>query len=260
MDTTARINSKLYFDLFKKGGDKLLAVYCILKQSRQGEIKYYAYKSSNNKTVSGYGLLKAKTNLSLNTIKKYVPVLIDMGLCFIDKNGDFVLIGSEKLKIRYSCSKLVPIKIGKNLTETSHNAFIVRLHSNLRSQEIQISKKKYLRELKGKAKHSNKANTELQGRLNYLGEQSPLTDNILLSNKGFSNLKSGQENKSGGFYQKKVLISMGLISSERRFKRIKKISYVEYLSLRNNNCIPYTYKYNNNYIIEELVSKIKILP
>jgi len=259
MNTTARINSKLYYDLFQKGGCNLVAVYCILKQSRQG-IKYYAYKSSNNKTVSGYGLLKAKTNLSLNTIKKYVPILIDMGLCSIDKNGDFNVLGGEKTKILYNCEKIVPIKIGKNLTETKHNAYMVILNSNLRSQEIQISRKKHLSELKGKAKYSSKAYRELQRRLKASGEQSPLTDNVILSNKGFSNLKSGQENKAEGFYQKKVLISMGLISSERRFKRIKKVSYEEYILLRNNKSIPYTYKYNNNYIIEELVSKIKILP
>jgi hypothetical protein len=120
----ARISSKLYFDLYQKGGDKLIAVYVILKTSRNGEIKYYSHKSKNNKFVGGFSLLRSKTNLTLHSIKKYVPILIDMGLCFIDKNGDFVMIGNEKIKDLYNSRKLVPINIGVNLSETSLYSFM----------------------------------------------------------------------------------------------------------------------------------------
>lgn len=258
---TARINSKLYFDLFDRGGDKLIAVYSILKTSRNNQIKYYAYKASNNKTVSGFGLLKAKTNLPLNTIKKYVPVLIDMGLCYIDKNGDFVILGGEKTKELYSCTKLVPIKIGRNLIDTAANSFVVRLHSKQKAQEIQIQKKKYLSELQGKAKYSNDAQKKLKKMLNFskAGETS-LTDNILLSNKGFATLNKFTDNKSSGQYYKRVLKNKGLISTERRYKRISQLSYNDYKSLRNNNCISSSQLFNNGWLIEELVSSFSILP
>ena len=137
---TARISSKLYSALFKEGGDKLIAVYSVLKTSRGGEVKYYAYTSKNRKFISGYSLLRAKTILTLHTIEKYVPTLIDMGLCFIDKNGDFVLVGNQKLKKQYN-NKLLPIKIGVNLTDTAYNSLAVRVFSMEKTQKTQIEKK-----------------------------------------------------------------------------------------------------------------------
>ena len=51
------INSKLYADLFSLGGDNLVAVYCMLKFSKNGEIKIYKEKNRNI-----YHTLKTKTN------------------------------------------------------------------------------------------------------------------------------------------------------------------------------------------------------
>ena len=137
----ARLNSRLYFDLLVRGGDKLIAVYSILKTSRNGEVKYYAYKSKNNKFVSGYALLRAKTSLTLHIIEKYVPMLIDMGLCFIDKNGDFVLLGNDKTNELYNSRKLVPVTIGANITETVLFSFAVRSFSAEKKQQTEINKK-----------------------------------------------------------------------------------------------------------------------
>lgn len=259
MNKTVRIPSKLYHDLYTRGGDKLVAIYCIIKSSRNGEDKYAIYKSKNNKVVAGYNLIKAKTVLSLSSIQKFVPILIEMGVCSIDFNGNFIVLGGEKLKQKYNCKKLVPISIGKNLKETMENSFIVRLHSNFTQQEKKINKKKYLSELKCKAKYSHKAYTELKRRLKNMGELSPLTDNIILSNKGFSRVQSGEEKKSNGAYLKSKLVKRGLISTERRFKRICQLSYSNYKEYKNNDVFPINYIYNNGWVLEELVSKINLM-
>src|SRR5690606_20070647 len=133
MDTkkVVRINSRLYYDLFshENGGDRLIAFYCILKASRKNDSRFRAFISKNNKLVSGYGLLRAKTNLSLSTIEKYMPILIEKGLCTLEENGDVSLLGNQKTKELYSCEKLVPIVIDENLVKTSLHVLAVRVKS-----------------------------------------------------------------------------------------------------------------------------------
>lgn len=229
----ARISSKLYFDLFEReGSDKLIAVFSILKASRTGD-KYYAYTSKNNKFIGGYSLLRAKTILTLHVIKKYVPVLIDMGLVSILDNGNVYIMGGEKIKTLYSSRKLVPIVIGKNLNDTADNAFIVRTHSAQLQQERQIIKKQNRSELLKQL--SNPTNYKLYKRAQRLskrmgGEEITIIDEVVLSNQGYAVLKKGAiDNKPVGCYWKQKLVKKGLIESKRRYTRLKKMSYGEYL-------------------------------
>ena len=229
----ARISSKLYFDLFEReGSDKLIAVFSILKTSRT-EDKYYAYTSKNNKFIGGYSLLRAKTILTLHVIKKYVPVLIDMGLVSILDNGNVYIMGGEKIKTLYSSRKLVPIVIGKNLNDTADNAFIVRTHSAQLQQERQIIKKQNRSELLKQL--SNPTNYKLYKRAQRLskrmgGEEITIIDEVVLSNQGYAVLKKGAiDNKPVGCYWKQKLVKKGLIESKRRYTRLKKMSYGEYL-------------------------------
>lgn len=254
----ARINSRLYFDLFERGGDRLIAVYAILKTSRNGEIKYYSYTAKNNKFIGGYSLLRAKTNLTLHTIEKYVPTLMEMGLCFIDNNGDFVMLGNEKVKELYNNRKLVPIVIGKNITETAYNVVSVRLFSAEKQQLKQIEVKQNRSELLKQA--SNPSNPKLYKKAKralkkYEGVDLTVIDKTVLSNQGFAVLKDGTvNNKSKGAYWKKVLKRNGVVKTNRRFEPICEMPYAEYLQIKNSGYKAKKHTFNNGFLSEELVS------
>lgn len=249
----ARISSQLYFDLFKRGGDKLIAVYSILKTSRNNDIKYYAYTAKNNKFIGGYYLLRSKTNLTLHSIKKYVPVLIDMELCFIDKNGDFVLIGNEKIKQKYN-TKLVPIKIGFNLTDTVYNSLTVRLFSAEKSQKTQIEKKQTRSEI---IAYGSKKMSKYYDKK--YGHNLEVNEKTVLSLQGFGDLKHGETNnirniKSSGAYYKKKLREKGIVKTKREFKKLEKSTYSEYVQMKKYFTIGRKITYKNGWIVEEQIS------
>jgi hypothetical protein len=255
---TARISSKLYSALFEEGGDKLISVYATLKTSRNGEVKYYAYTAKNNKSVSGYHLLRAKTNLTLHSIKKYVPVLISMGLCFIDKNGDFVLIGNEKLKEKYN-KKLVPVKIGANLVDTAYNSLAVRAFSAEKNQKTQIEKKQTRSEII--AYGSKRLAKYYESKY---GDNLEVNEKIVLSLQGFGDLKHGEDNiikdiKSSGAYYKKKLREKGIIKTKREFKKLKKTTYSEYLQVKKYLNVGNRIIYKNGWIVEEQISSFSVL-
>lgn len=256
-----RIDSKLYFDLFSKGGDKLIAVYSILKSSRNSEVKYYAYKSKNNKFVSGYSLLRAKTNLTLHSIQKYTPILIDMGLCFIDKNGDFVLLGNTKTKELYNSKKLVPIIIGANVTETALYSFAVRSFSAEKKQKTEINKKLTRSEilLQGANPKNYKQYKRAKTTLKRFGEVTNLNEKTVLSLQGFGVLKHSKDNcigdiKSSGSYWRKKLKKANIIKTKREFKTVKKMSFSEYLTFKKYGDLTNRHTYKNGYLVKEVIS------
>lgn len=253
----ARPNSKLYFDLYQQGGDKLIAVYAILKTSREELDKYYSYTSKNNKTVSGYALLRSKTILTLHSIKKYVPILINMGLCNIEPNGDVHITGGEKLNKEYKCRKIVPIVIGKNIVETALNAVSVRAFSMQMQQERQINNKQNRSELLLQV--SNPTNYKLYKKAKKLekrlaGEKIIILDKVVLSNQGYAVLKNGiVDNKSMGQYWKKRFTSGGIVKSNRRFERIKQMSYEDYQKVKSTSKNK-RLVYSKGFLCEELIS------
>jgi hypothetical protein len=263
VSVVVRIPSKLYFDLWSTGnsiqglsGDKLIAVYSILKSYRSGEIKYYSYKSKNNKTVSGLSLLRSKTVLTLSVIEKYVPVLIEMGLCFIDKNGDFVVLGGEKIKELYNSYKLVPIVVGKNLNDTATNCISVRIHAKYDEQKKMISKKQYRSEiiLQGLNPRTNKEYRIGKSFYKRFGDFEIL-DNTVLSNQSYAVLKDDSaDNKSKGHYWKNKLKKAGILKTKREFERIKKMSYSFYLGLKASGSLANSVTYVKGYLVEEKIS------
>lgn len=254
----ARISSRLYFDLLQKGGDRLIAVYSILKTSRE-EDKYYSYTSKNNKFLGGYSLLRAKTILTLHSINKYVPILIDMGLISILDNGDIYVMGGEKIKELYSSRKLVPIKIGKNLNDTADNVMSVRVFSAKHQQERQIVKKQNRSELLSQL--SNPTNYKLYKRAKRLlkrmcGEEITILDEVVLSNQGYAYLKNGTEdNKPMGCYWKQKLVKKGVIKSERRYTKKQKMSFTEYVLFKKN--YPHNKAvYRNGFLCKEEIATL----
>lgn len=234
--TVVRIPSLLYKDLFDLGGDKLIAVFSILKGSREGQIKYYSYKAKNNKTVSGYSLLRHKTCLSLHSLKKYVPLLIEAGLCEFHPNGDFTIAGNRVLKKMYN-TKLVPITLGKNFIDTQYNSFSVRLHSSSKGQKIMISKKRHRSELLSRFDDPRNYKEYKASRkvLKKYGGNIQITDKVVLSNQRYSEFKGKCGSKSSGSYYKGQLIKKGIIKSKRQFTLIKKMTYAEYVQHKKYN-------------------------
>lgn len=253
-----RINSRLYFDLFNKGGDKLISTYCILKSNPDAFSTYYSFKSGNNKEVSGFNILRSKTNLTLHTLKKYVPILIDMGLCYFNHIGNFVLIGNNKTNTLYNSKKIIPIKIGKNLTDTAYNCISIRIHSAQKQQQKQIIKKQNQKELLSqvanpKNSKSYRQAVKLKKQLN--GLEIEITDKTVLSNKGYAVIKDGTtDNKSKGSYWKNVLKNKGIVETKRQYKKIRKISIEEFNSLKNNGLISSNLSFYRGYLVEELIS------
>lgn len=253
-----RINSKLYFDLFKKGGDRLIAFYCMLKNVKGREEKLLSFKSKNNKNVSGISLIRNKTGFTLHTIKKYVPTLIEMGLLSFECNGNVCLLGNRRSKILYSSYKMIPIIIGDSITQTALNAFAVRVDSAQRQQKKMIDKKIDRRVLLNQAVNPSNLRLykkALKFKKKYGDIDLTIVEQTVLSNEGFSNLKSeANVTKSKGAYWKRKLKKSGLITTERRFEKIKKMSYKDYLKIKLSGHHNTTYTYYKKYLVKELIS------
>lgn len=255
MSKIHRIPSTLYFDLYKRGGDKLVAVFSILKTSKKGDIKYQSFTSKNGKHVSNYNLIRHYTGLTLHSIKKYTDILAEMELCYFEDNGSFVIKGNNKLKKEYT-RKLIPILIGKNIVDTSYNSFLVRLHSNDQKQQKAIAKKTHQRVLKSKKEedltyHDIKQLKRLKKNRNEVGF---FTDKSVLSIKSYAVVKDGSENnKSKGLYWKRKMIQKNLIETKRQFEVISKITKSEYNKIKH--CLPKNVLFNNSgCLVEEKTS------
>lgn len=255
----ARINSRLYFDLFTRGGDKLVATFSVLKTSRT-EDKYYAYTAKNNKFVGGYALLRAKTNLTLHTIQTYLPSLIDMGVVRIQSNGDVYIMGGDKVSELYNSKKLVPIIIGKNIVSTALSSLSVRSNSAEKQQKIQIEKKQYRSELLKQASKPTDYKTyrKIKRLIKKLGtDKIEIVDTVILSNQGYALLKHGiSDNKSMGCYWKNRLVKNGFIKSKRRFTKLHKMTYADYKNYIY--CYPNVKAvYKNGFLCKEEIASLK---
>ena len=241
---------------------KLVATYAILKTSRNGNIKYRSYTSKNNKKVSGYGLLRKETGLSLHTLKKYTPVLIALKLASFDDNGDFILLGNRKTKqlTEKRTNKLAPITIGKNLTETRYSVMKIFLHSKQKRIHFCKDRKHTRREIiKGNPK--NKKESSLYKKMiknpNKYGLDN-YNDNCVLSNMGYSKLLFDEEdNKQLGSYYKSIFRERGLIRSNRQFKSVRSMSRGEYLRTVDRKKSP-KMSWRRGELVEELVATFEV--
>lgn len=243
------INSKLYADLFSLGGDNLVAVYCMLKFSKNGEIKIYKEKNRNI-----YHTLKTKTNLSVTTLRKYIKQLVKLEVCYFDSVGNFVLKGNNKLNKEYKKRKLTRVKVG-SYKQTRLFSFAVRIRTMERLQKKAIDRKgeqnKILaRQRKGYCITKREKNF-LRSCEMYKSEGDYNNAKTVLSNQGYSKLKKGYEaSKSVGYYWKKNLVSAGIIKTERRFKFLRKGTLSDYLQNRE---FDRTIVYKKGKIYKELI-------
>ena len=242
------INSKLYADLFSLGGDNLVAVYCMLKFSKNGEIKIYKEKNRNI-----YHTLKTKTNLSVTTLRKYIKQLVKLGVCYFDSVGNFVLKGNNKLNKEYKNKKLVRVKVG-SYKQTRLFSFAVRIRTMERLQKKAIDRrheqnKILARQRKGYSITKREKNF-LKSCEMYKSE-GDYNAKTVLSNQGYSKLKKGYEaSKSVGYYWKKNLVSAEIIKTERQFKFLRKGTKLDYLQNRE---FDRTIVFKNGKIYKELI-------
>lgn len=225
------LNSKLYSFLFEEGGDELISVYSMLRFYKRGQIKYY-----NEGKLTGYKLLHEKTKLSLTTLKRYVPQLIELNLCSFDTHNQLVIAGTTKIDklFKNKKSKRVPVEIG-TYKQTKLFSFRVRI---LRMEQFQknridrryelnniIEKKNNNRFLSRSEHLKYKAMRDIDWEYYESGNFEP---NTVLSNQGYSKLKG----KNSGAYWKKQLVSAGVIKTKRNIKLMRKCTKEEYQKIK----------------------------
>ena len=224
------INSKLYADLFSLGGDNLVAVYCMLKFSKNGEIKIYKEKNRNI-----YHTLKTKTNLSVTTLRKYIKQLVKLEVCYFDSVGNFVLKGNNKLNKEYNKEKLVRVKVG-SYKQTRLFSFFVRIRTMERLQKKAINRKHEQNKILARQRKGyciTKREKNFLKSCEMYKSEGDYNAKTVLSNQGYSKLKKGYEaSKSVGYYWKKNLVSAEIIKTERQFKFLRKGTLLDYLQNR----------------------------
>ena len=224
------INSKLYADLFSLGGDNLVAVYCMVKFSKNGEIKIYKEKSRNI-----YHTLKTKTNLSVTTLRKYIKQLVKLEICYFDSVGNFVLKGNNKLNKEYKKEKLVRVKVG-SYKQTRLFSFFVRIRTMERLQKKAIDRRHEQNKILARQRKGHcitKREKNFLKSCEMYKSEGDYNAKTVLSNQGYSKLKKGYEaSKSVGYYWKKNLVSAEIIKTERQFKFLRKGTLLDYLQNR----------------------------
>jgi ssDNA-specific exonuclease RecJ len=270
-----RIDSKQLNRMLELGGESLVAIYAELKAFRNSEERYKPIKhNSNNKVSTGYSLLTKCTGISKTTLKKYVPMLIELGLVYFDSSNGALHINGYKKIVLSKSKKLVPILIRSSFSETRASVQFILLNSN-RDAQIKAAVKKQT--LKDKFKLSlspkgilTKKDYEKICNLRKKGITKPsqlkVVKDVILSNQGFASiLTQGSTSKSNGHYYKKKFTKLGLIETRRRFKDVlgRQISFEEYLGWRYSakqggiNVDRITWRKGR--AVEELVSSISIV-
>ena len=242
------INSKLYADLFSLGGDNLVAVYCMLKFSKNGEIKIYKEKNRNI-----YHTLKTKTNLSVTTLRKYIKQLVKLEVCYFDSVGNFVLKGNNKLNKEYKKEKLVRVKVG-SYKQTRLFSFFVRIRTMERLQKKAIDRRHEQNKILARQRKGHcitKREKNFLKSCEMYKSEGDYNAKTVLSNQGYSKLKKGYEaSKSVGYYWKKKLVSAEIIKTERQFKFLRKGTLLDYLQNRE---FDRTIVFKNGKIYKELI-------
>lgn len=209
-----------YDALLKCGGDGLIAVFCHLRFYKTDTVYYKEGRAGV------YGMLTKRTGLSRNTLKKHLPMLMDLGIVCVHENGNVAITGrksSGRLLERKKTTKYIPIEIGPKFTDTKTNVYFVRVHSNLRGQEKQIAKKSKRIELlnaEPRTLKEHKAKERLLKKTSIDEIKNSYRENGTISNCLFDALKKCDpeiiKSTARGNYQKRKLVSKGDIGQQRQ--------------------------------------------
>jgi len=250
---TVRLPSYIYHELYTLGGDKLVAVFCTLKFFNT-EIKYRSYTSKNNRKVEGYGLLRNKTNISLSVLEKYVPILLEKRYVTFMDNGDVCVLGNNALKRRdkKKGKKLIPIRIGKNISETALYSYYVRVRSSEDNQKKMIAKKQHRREIINQNTDSVEKENAKKKVLSLFGDSFELTDKVVMSNRYLTSLLNPEIDYTTNYIKRK-LVAKELLFSKRQFRILMRMDYTSYERMYGKNPIK-NLIYHKGYLTTEISS------
>jgi hypothetical protein len=237
------VEYSIIFNTIGVNSDTLCSIFVHLRGSKNGKRRY-----EPKGKLKHYSLLKSETGLSRHTIEKYVPLLIELGLVRLNKDGGVTVIGFDTsfktLRTTQSRKKYIPIDMHKSHIKTAVSVGAVRIKNSINNQIKYIDKKntqtKLLKrhDFQIKNPHLNilsKAEFKAVGKilLKYGSKEKFLStycEEIILSHQGFANLNKFVD----GRYFKKQLVDCGIIESKIRTEKLtKKISYKKFLSLKN---------------------------
>ena len=259
------INSKLYSELFSKGGDDLIAVYLTIKKFKGNNNRILPIRTKNNRVIKHYRLLQKTTGITIKKLQKYTPVLLEMKLCNFSKDGGFYLKGNNKINSEYKKQngrlKFIKIQVFEKISATVLNSFAFRLQSLKRIQSIQIEKKRFqintIRKVNSNVFLSKKEYRAYKNILkkNIKIDPKNFCDKNVLSNKGFASLKNNEvDNKSKGFYWKKKLVQNSIIKTKRIFSFVAYCDYSDYRRIKiETNNVKLVFK--NGSMYEESISE-----
>lgn len=235
--TKEYISGKLYSTLFDRGGDSLVAFYCILRKSRKesGDSHFYAYTSRSGKVVKGSNLIRNKTGITLSVIKNNLPKLVDLDLVSLPTEGHVILEGTNKTNKKLYGSdyvKHIPIEVS-TFKLTKLYSYFIRIHSLERVQRRTYKRKQ---DRKEQLKHIEsgfipqgmykRCISTYKKHLKDPSIVSGTLEKAVLSLQGFAKYKDdSSDNKSKGAYWKRKLVSNGLLTTKRRYEEIKSLRF-----------------------------------
>lgn len=259
------INSRLYKLLLDEGGDKLIAIYLILKSSKNAKNRIFPEITTQGKSIKFYRLLHKKTKLSEATLKKYVPKLISLGICNFSADGGFYIEGNNKTNKKFNKKYCLKIAVS-NINETALNSYFVRIKALEKTQIKNIEKHQRQINIMSRAERGFNLKKSEKNTLKRLikkeitiSKLNTHCDKVVLSNEGFAFLKdSDKDKKSKGHYHKQKLVKRGLIKTKRQFKFVMNCDYTSYLNLKkqfNNRKLVF----KNNKVYLELISIFQVV-
>lgn len=249
MKNYVNINSILYSELLALGGDSAVACFVLIKNRRGKNGKIF---KEGKRSI--YHTLKEKTNLSITTLKRYIKVMIELGVCFFDSVGNFCFLGGNKINKKYNKKKQVRVEVG-TFQQTKLFSFRVRIYTMERLQKNAIDRKYKQKNIIARMSKGYFTSKQERNFLKSCDNKGKTVEDYnaktILSNQGYSKLKHGTErSKSSGYFWKKKLVNAKLIQVERRFKFLRKGTKLDYLE---NRKFDRTIVYKNGRIFKELI-------
>lgn len=263
------VDSRVLHDLIQApaiDGYGLAATYAILLSSRNRGHCFAYHQNSNNKFTKGYRMLALHSGLSMHTLKKYVPRLVEMGLCRFTRNGSLLMRGRRSLGTR----KSIRIQLGNNLAEVKTFIKGIPVLANIRAQRSMSDKKVTLKIIISKVKRDIPL-TKRELKIYKAAQKNPRLDlenlnkveNTILSNKRISELVTYNQSQSPslGTYYRKKFHQNGQMVSRRRYKRVidHRMSHGEFMNIRKSLYDNYGFvTYRKGYVVRPIASEVAI--
>jgi len=256
------VNTNLYPELNKAGGDRLIAFYCHLKAAKGRENRIKPIITANGRVIKHLNLIRKVTGSTKSTCSKYISKLEELGLCNFSKDGGFYLMGNNKTQAKYESKFRVTITVGNNLAETALLSYAVRIKALEKKQQESIKIKQFQTQLISRIDQNIQVSFEdykvykkLSKDQKSLDKLDKYCDKVVLSRMGFAKYKDGSKNSnSKGYYWKTKLKSAGIIKTRRNNKFIMKCSKWQYNLIKQEERNP-RYNYYKGAMYEERISE-----